>query len=337
MHSFPLFYCCYLLKSESTRNTYVGSTNNPLKRLRQHNGEIASGAHKTERGRPWNIVCFVYGFPSVVSALQFEWAWQNPNITHKVQENERTQFNAHKNDNTTKNTQSRKHGVRTSLTMRVRVLYNMLTMNAWKNWPLKVKIFDQRVWKLWETLHCSVDIKIPQWIIVELDILLDSRKNTKQNTNLNANISVNTAEKGSVSNCGKVEDKRYSALKKIDLNQDEMSKTAFEILEKIKKNDANLCIFCKNSCDLPELNSENAALKYSQLIICPTKNCLHVFHLLCLARWKLDSETENSVLINSYKCLFCKKDIIWGDCIRLQYCILRKINTNIDDTETLND
>ncbi|KAG5518689.1 hypothetical protein PMAC_002658 [Pneumocystis sp. 'macacae'] len=332
MHSWPLFYCCYLLKSELTRNTYIGSTNNPLKvlfPLRQHNGEITSGAHKTASGRPWNIVCFVYGFPSVVSALQFEWAWQNPNIIFKAQKNEKAYCDNQTENNTVQHVVPRKQGVCTSLKTRIYVLYNMLIMNIWKNWPLKIKIFDQHVWKLWEELHSSATVKIPPLIKPECDIFFSS-KSIKKNANFKIDNSTNI-EKRKLLYPGEIGDKRYSVLREIDLDQNKMSQIAFEILERIKKRNLNLCIICKNVCDLPELDSDDAALKYSQLIICPTENCLGIFHLLCLAKWRLGFETENNILIDSYECVSCKKSIIWGDCIRLQYCILRRTNTNSEN------
>jgi predicted GIY-YIG superfamily endonuclease/rubredoxin len=75
-------YCCYLLKSErlpSCKATYIGFSSDPLHRLRQHNGEIVSGARKTSKYRPWKHVAIVSGFPSHHTALQFEWQWQHPN------------------------------------------------------------------------------------------------------------------------------------------------------------------------------------------------------------------------------------------------------------------
>jgi hypothetical protein len=50
------FYCCYLLTSTVPRyktHGYVGSTPDPIKRLRQHNGDLTQGAKKTSKKRPW--------------------------------------------------------------------------------------------------------------------------------------------------------------------------------------------------------------------------------------------------------------------------------------------
>lgn len=68
----------YLLKSETTRRTYIGYTIDVKKRLRKHNGEIKGGAKYTRYGRPWKLICYVTGFPYEKTALQYEWRNHHP-------------------------------------------------------------------------------------------------------------------------------------------------------------------------------------------------------------------------------------------------------------------
>jgi len=55
--------------------TYVGITNNPTRRLRQHNGEIKGGAKYTTRSRggEWNFLYTVSGFPNRSFVQQWEY------------------------------------------------------------------------------------------------------------------------------------------------------------------------------------------------------------------------------------------------------------------------
>jgi structure-specific endonuclease subunit SLX1 len=78
----------YLLES-SSGGTYVGATIDPDRRLRQHNHEISGGAHatgvKVAKGEIWNRVCYISGFPTWSSALQFEWRFKQ--ISRKLAKN----------------------------------------------------------------------------------------------------------------------------------------------------------------------------------------------------------------------------------------------------------
>uniref|UniRef100_A0AAV1UTB2 Structure-specific endonuclease subunit SLX1 homolog n=1 Tax=Peronospora matthiolae TaxID=2874970 RepID=A0AAV1UTB2_9STRA len=79
------FFACYLLTPvqppQRMRCTYLGFTVSPVRRLRQHNGELVNGAKRTRRYRPWEMIVIVHGFPSKYRALQFEWVWQHPFVS----------------------------------------------------------------------------------------------------------------------------------------------------------------------------------------------------------------------------------------------------------------
>ena len=71
----------YVYFLESTKGaTYIGATINLERRLKQHNKELAGGAHatsmKVNNGETWTMICYVEGFPDWTAALQFEWRWK---------------------------------------------------------------------------------------------------------------------------------------------------------------------------------------------------------------------------------------------------------------------
>ena len=68
-------YCCYML-SNNDGKTYIGSTNNFKRRIRQHNKEITGGARYTSifmTPDGWKPVIIINGFKTHSNALSFEW------------------------------------------------------------------------------------------------------------------------------------------------------------------------------------------------------------------------------------------------------------------------
>ena len=71
---------CYILRctNENHKNlTYNGSTNNIVRRLRQHCGEISGGA-KATKGKQWEVYALVTGFKNHINCLSCEWRIKKP-------------------------------------------------------------------------------------------------------------------------------------------------------------------------------------------------------------------------------------------------------------------
>lgn len=73
---------CYILRNRDPRYrnmTYNGSTNDPIRRLRQHNEEISGGAKATHgKAGAWEIYVLLSGFETHVNALSCEWLIKHP-------------------------------------------------------------------------------------------------------------------------------------------------------------------------------------------------------------------------------------------------------------------
>ncbi len=67
----------YILREIGGNRTYVGYTTNLERRIRQHNCEIKGGA-KCTKGRKWEYIGYLTGFPNNIIALQCEWKIKHP-------------------------------------------------------------------------------------------------------------------------------------------------------------------------------------------------------------------------------------------------------------------
>ncbi|GAA5984634.1 hypothetical protein JCM10908_003434 [Rhodotorula pacifica] len=191
-HTFAPFYACYLLKSYNSKRlnqTYIGSTPDPPRRWRQHMGETVGGAFKTRLARPWEMEAIVYGFPTKLQALQFEWAWQNPHASRLIHavpaagagasaaSNEATSLAAggegSDSDAGTTTTKGRKKKGATTTKVkvpkppkpvaqfprtaasnrgqtRIQVLQYMLTVPPWRSFNLRVMLFSELAQQWWD-------------------------------------------------------------------------------------------------------------------------------------------------------------------------------------------
>ncbi|XP_062553996.1 structure-specific endonuclease subunit SLX1 homolog [Armigeres subalbatus] len=124
------FYGVYLLVSRSSNakfvgRTYIGYTVDPNRRIKQHNGgQDAGGAKKTSNRGPWVMVMIVHGFPNNISALRFEWAWQQPKVSRRLKQISELQRRQRKESHFEYN---------------FRILTEMLRIGPWNRLPLTVR------------------------------------------------------------------------------------------------------------------------------------------------------------------------------------------------------
>ncbi|XP_050368680.1 structure-specific endonuclease subunit slx1 isoform X2 [Argentina anserina] len=142
------FFACYLLTSRCPRfkgHTYIGFTVNPRRRIRQHNGEIGRGAWRTKKKRPWEMALCIYGFPTNTSALQFEWAWQNPYVSKAVRK-------------AAANFKSLG-----GFANKIKLAYTMLTLPPWESLNLTVNFFSTE-----HTKHAAGCPRLPEQMKVKI-------------------------------------------------------------------------------------------------------------------------------------------------------------------------
>ncbi|XP_020423332.1 structure-specific endonuclease subunit SLX1 isoform X2 [Prunus persica] len=136
------FFACYLLSSRSPRykgHTYIRFTVNPRRRIRQHNGEIAQGAWRTKRKRPWEMVLCIYGFPTNVSALQHQ-------TVSKAVRQAAASFKSPR-----------------GLVSKIKLAYTMLTLPPWQSLNITVKFFSTQY-----TKHSAGCPRLPEQMKVKV-------------------------------------------------------------------------------------------------------------------------------------------------------------------------
>lgn len=85
-------WTCYLLRSLDTNQTYIGSTNNPERRLNDHNsGKKSRKGAKRTRGQTWLPIIYLHGFTKN-ACLSFETGWKR--LTYRRSNKRLTLINA---------------------------------------------------------------------------------------------------------------------------------------------------------------------------------------------------------------------------------------------------
>ncbi|PHH78183.1 hypothetical protein CDD82_3168 [Ophiocordyceps australis] len=134
----PALYTVYVLRS-TVRNAslYIGSTPNPPRRLKQHNGETKGGARRTARRalRPWEMMMLISGFPSSIAALKFEWALTHSHVSLHIPAESRQQIPPRSKKNIK------------AIVTNIGVLTGV---SSFVRWPLNLHFFSPDAYAAWE-------------------------------------------------------------------------------------------------------------------------------------------------------------------------------------------
>jgi len=115
-------YLLYCTNPKYKGRTYIGKTTDPNRRIFQHNkGKQAGGAWRTSNKGPWDMVLIVHGFPNDISALRFEWAWQHPSRSRRL------------------NALPPKKKSEKTIRHLLRLMLNMLNLGPWNRLPLTLR------------------------------------------------------------------------------------------------------------------------------------------------------------------------------------------------------
>ncbi|PPJ61195.1 hypothetical protein CBER1_10756 [Cercospora berteroae] len=289
----PAFYACYLLRSIARHaSLYIGSTPNPPRRLRQHNGESKGGAVRTSKDslRPWEMTCLVTGFPSKIAALQFEWAWQNPQLTRHIAPDSRITQATMTTGISPKTGKARKRSKRSrlSLTDRLRNLHLLLRARSFREWPLKLTFYCEDVFRVWSKLIEQTTERLPKGLEVVMDGSSCSLKNSKQP------VGGHPATKG-------------IGIHGLDLDYARRKGHLAKTQALLAAGEDNFkCSICKES-----LPSSGAAT-----LVCPADGCSALSHLQCLAAHFRQSRGEEEIVVRSSgPCPSCHSETQWTDLV----------------------
>ena len=88
-------YSVYIIQSNN--RSYIGMTNNFLRRWMQHNKILKGGAKYTSKYEGWSPICIIDGFSTMSEAMQCEWKLKRvkgyynrvKNVSHLLQNSEK--------------------------------------------------------------------------------------------------------------------------------------------------------------------------------------------------------------------------------------------------------
>ena len=276
-------YFCYILCSLNSKylsNTYIGFTDDPLHRIRQHNGEIKGGAKYTKRRRPWKLILVISNFPNKIAALKFEWAWQNPFSSNFIK------GDIDNNIIIPKMTKKKLSNYYTSIKFKIEVLNLLINSKVFGRINLNINILD--------------DNPIDDIIISEI---------LKSNyTKINKNINIEEFKKNMKDN-NKKEDN--------DINEELLSLEGLNIADKCIICEEEFNNNNNKEKIISESSEDNNDKKNKKEYIVKCNKCKCPFHMICLANYELEKNNDIFNLVpKNADCYVCGNSLIWSEWVK---------------------
>ncbi|KAI0908955.1 hypothetical protein F4823DRAFT_596515 [Ustulina deusta] len=276
----PPLYTVYILRSTAHHaSLYIGSTPNPPRRLKQHNGEVTGGAARTSRRRlrPWEMVGLVSGFPGMVAALKFEWALNNPHVSLHIPTASRI----------TISTQRKRSGhpkrPRRSVTSIISNIHLLLRVPSFARWPLQLHFFAPEVHRAWTDCCDAASEPLRKTIPVYTDF---------------APISADESTSTEVLS--------PRGIHALPLDYAPMKSYVEKTRSLYSFEREGECVVC----------SENLAHGEGLYATCSNALCEATGHVSCWSRHLLGSNPGEDILPISGCCPRCEGEVIWGDMMK---------------------
>ncbi|KAI0465933.1 GIY-YIG catalytic domain-containing protein [Xylaria cf. heliscus] len=274
----PPLYTVYILRSTVRHaSLYIGSTPNPPRRLKQHNGEVKGGAARTSRRtlRPWEMVALVSGFPGMVAALKFEWALNNPHISLHIPTASRITVATR-----------RKRGGKPrrpphNINSIVSNLHLLLRVPSFTRWPLRLHFFASEVHGAWTTCCDTATEPLRETIPVYTDFAPPQT----------------IAEEEPQSPWG---------IHSLPLDYAPMKSYVEKTRSLYSFEREGACVVC----------GEHLPHDEGLYATCPNAECEGTGHVSCWSRHFLGSNAREDIIPISGRCPKCDGEMIWGDMMK---------------------
>ncbi|KAL5614417.1 hypothetical protein BROUX41_004522 [Berkeleyomyces rouxiae] len=311
----PPNYCVYVLRSSvkpATAQPYIGSTPNPTRRLSQHNGLVKGGASRTSKSslRPWEMVFIVSGFPSMIGALKFEWALNNPHLSLHIPQDERISVST-----------ARKRGgmpkrPRATIPSILANVHLLLRVPSFSRWPLAINIFKPEVYSTWQKACVNAMVPLRHSLQIRTDFSAPTPPAILGVEEADTSVDMFGAEDDRADNeddSSAVAEKPKAGIQGIPIDYKALKDYAEKTRAIFEFERQGCCVFCKTKMEIG----------CGMYVVCSGTTCEAVGHLDCWAKHGLstasrsaDREKGTAVIPVEVQCPECRETASWGDLMK---------------------